>query len=337
VYAVRTTGIFCRPGCSSRLPRRANVEFFDSPAEARAAGYRPCRRCRPAGAPDPQAERVVRACRFIEASGGAARLSAVAAHVSLSARQLHRLFRERLGVTPREYAAGRRVQSLQAGLANGQPVARAIYGAGYGSAGRCYAEGQRVLGMTPRQYRDRGRGCDIRYAIVICTLGRVLVAATERGVCRIAFGDDDAALRSALLARFPEARRVTRDYDFARLLRGVVKFIDRPAAVCPFPLDIRGTAFQRRVWRALQHVPPGETRTYGELAAAIGQPGAARAVGAACGANPVAVAVPCHRAVRGDGGLGGYRWGVPRKAALLERESRDRVTPRRRPVKRWPG
>jgi AraC family transcriptional regulator of adaptative response/methylated-DNA-[protein]-cysteine methyltransferase len=323
IYAVRTTGIFCRPGCSSRLPRRENVEFFDTPAGARAAGYRPCRRCRPDGdgQPDPLTERVVRACRFIEASGGAARLSAVAAHVSLSARQLHRLFRARLGVTPHDYAAGRRVESLQARLAKAQPLARAIYGAGYGSAGRCYAEGERVLGMTPKQYRDRGRGVAIRYAIVECALGRVLVAVTEQGVCRIALGDEDARLRSELLARFPEARQVTRDKEFARLLATVVKFIDRPVRECPFPLDIRGTAFQRRVWRALQQVPPGETRTYGALAEAIGQPKGARAVGAACAANPLAVAVPCHRAVRGDGGPGGYRWGASRKQALLKREN----------------
>ncbi len=323
VYAVRTTGIFCRPGCASRLPRRENVAFFDTPAEALAAGYRPCRRCRPGenSASDPQTARVVRACRFIEASGGSARLPAVAAHVSLSARQLHRLFLDRLGVTPREYAAGRRVQSLQAELANGRPVTRAIHAAGYGSAGRCYAEGQRVLGMTPKQYRDRGRGAAIRFAVTECALGRVMVAVTERGVCRIALGDGDAALRSELLARFPEARQVTRDADFGRLLRAVVKFIDRPLHECPFPLDIRGTAFQRRVWQALQLVAPGETRTYGELAAAVGQPGAARAVGAACAANPLAVAVPCHRAVRADGKLGGYRWGVRRKAALLQREA----------------
>jgi AraC family transcriptional regulator of adaptative response/methylated-DNA-[protein]-cysteine methyltransferase len=323
VYAVRTTGIFCRPGCTSRLPRRDNVEFFDSPGEARAAGYRACRRCSPDGnaRADAQAERVVRACRFIEETCGAARLAAVAAHVSLSVRQLHRLFRDRLGVTPREYAVSRRVASLQEGLANGQPVARAIYSAGYSSAGRCYAEGERVLGMTPKRYRDRGRGCNIRYAIAGCTLGRVLVAVTERGVCRIALGDEDAVLRSELLARFPEARLVTRDNEFGGLLTAVVKFIDRPAAVCPFPLDIRGTAFQRRVWQALQQVPPGETRTYGELAATFGQPAAARAVGAACAANPLAVAVPCHRAVLADEGQGGYRWGPRRKQALLEREA----------------
>ena len=338
VYAVRTTGIFCRPGCSSRLPRRENVKFFDTPADARAAGYRPCRKCRPDGnrAADPQAARVAQACRFIEASGGSARLSAVAEHVALSTRQLHRLFRDRLGLTPREYAAGWRVQSLQAGLANGQSVTQAIYGAGYGSAGRCYAEGERVLGMTPKQYRDRGRGAAIRYAITGCALGRVLVAVTERGVCRIALGDDDTELRSELMARFPDARHVTRDRDFGRLLAAVVKFIDRPVRECPFPLDIRGTAFQRRVWQALQQVPPGETRTYSELAVAIGQPRGARAVGSACAANPLAVAVPCHRAMRGDGGVGGYRWGIERKQALLEREAM--IAPgRRTPVSLSPS
>lgn len=325
VYAVRTTGIYCRPGCSSRPPNRRNVEFFDSPAAAEKAGYRACRRCQPNRERRSHSgdERLVRACRFIEQSAGTARLSAVAEHVSLSLRQLHRLFRAQLGLTPREYAAGRRVRALQQGLARGRSVTQAIYGAGYGSAARCYAEGSQVLGMTPKQYRDGGESCSIRFAITDCALGRVLVAVTDRGVCRIALGDDDAALRSELQAQFPTARQLTRDREFGRLLAAVVKFIDRPTAACPFPLDIRGTAFQQRVWQALQQIPRGDTRTYSELAAAIGRPGAARAVGAACGANPLAVAVPCHRAVRGDGKSSGFRWGPSRKQALLERERRD--------------
>jgi AraC family transcriptional regulator of adaptative response/methylated-DNA-[protein]-cysteine methyltransferase len=242
--------------------------------------------------------------------------------VELSPSYLHRLFRRRLGITPKQYATECRTGRLQIRLAAGEPVAQAIYSAGFASSGRCYAQAAETLGMTPKQYRDSGKDTDIRFAIAPCCLGLVLVAVTARGVCQIALGDDDSSLRADLMARLPAARQVAPDEELSRLLEAVVSLIDSPGDEHAIPLDIRGTAFQQRVWLALRAIPPGRTLTYGELAAAVGRPQAVRAVASACAANPLAVAVPCHRIVRTDGALAGYRWGIERKGSLLERERR---------------
>lgn len=336
VYAVRTTGVYCRPHCASRRPNRRNVEFFDSPIQAEAAGYRACRRCRPKSdaTTDPSAEKLIRACRFIEQAEVSPTLAEIADHVAASPDALHRLFRTRLGVTPKEYAVAHRANRLKSQLQGGTPVTQAIYAAGYESSGRCYTESDKVLGMTPKRYRDGGPGTCIRFAVARCALGRVLVAATDKGVCRIAFGDDDDDLRAGLLAAFPAAEQVTRDPAFAELLAAVLTFIEAPGKTCPFPLDIRGTAFQQKVWRALQAIPPGETRSYSEVGEAIGRSGAARAVASACAANSLAVAVPCHRVVRRNGDLSGYRWGPARKQAMLNREANGTVKRKRQSCSR---
>lgn len=323
VYGVRTTGVYCRAECASRLPKRRNVEFFDTAEQAESAGYRACRRCRPdlAAASDSAAQRLTRACRFIDQAAHPPRLEELASHVGLSAAHVHRLFRTRLGLTPREYAATRRARRLKRELKSGTSVSSAIFASGYGSSGRCYAEAPAVLGMTPRQYRNRGRDARIRFAVAECWLGRVLVAVTDKGVCHIALGDDDAELSRSLRAVFPDAARVTPDAAFSGLLASVVALVERPSASCDFPVDIQGTAFQARVWRALRTIPPGTTRSYSEVARLIGRPGSARAVASACAANRLAVAVPCHRVVCGDGSLSEYRWGSQRKRALLDREA----------------
>ena len=322
VYAVRSTGIYCRPGCASRLPKRSNVEFFAGPLQAEAAGYRACKRCRPNQSlgDAPQVERLIAACRFIERAERVPSLTEVAAEVGLSPAHLQRLFREHLGLSPREYAAARRVRRLQETLVEGASVTDAIYRSGYESTGRCYAEATAVLGMSPKEYRARGRDQAIRFALTDCWLGRLLVAVTEKGVCQIAIGDDDAGLRSKLLATFPAAEEVTSDDSLAKLLAEVVAVVESPRKTVPFPLDIQGTVFQRRVWQALQAIPPGETRTYRQLAAEVGRPSAVRAVASACAANTLAVAIPCHRVLRSTGAISGYRWGPERKGKLLERE-----------------
>lgn len=323
-YSVRTTGVYCRPSCGARLPRRENVGFHDSQAAARAAGFRPCLRCRP-DEQDRNAAAVSAACRAIEAAvaGGAPApdLAALAAAAGLSRFHFHRVFRAATGVTPRGYAFGLRGARMQAALDGPGRVTDAIYDAGYGSSGRFYAAAGGVLGMTPGAWRDGGRDAAIRYAIGMSSLGHVLVAATGRGICAVRLGDDPAALAEGLRARFPNAAAVSDgDAAFAALVGRVIALVDGGADDAALPLDIRGTAFQRRVWEALRAIPAGTTLTYGALAARIGAPRAVRAVGAACGANPVAVVVPCHRVVGHDGRLTGYAWGMGRKRALLARE-----------------
>jgi AraC family transcriptional regulator of adaptative response/methylated-DNA-[protein]-cysteine methyltransferase len=322
VYAVRSTGVFCHPNCPSRRPNRSNVRFFDSASEAESAGYRACKRCRPNQTPsfDPVAKQLTLACRFIEEAENGPSLSEIASHVGLSPFYLHRTFRNRLGVTPKQYTSARRALRLKMQLALGERVADAIYAAGYGACGRCYAQAAEILGMTPKQYRNHGEGRDIRFATASCVLGRVLVAVTKKGICHIALGNDDSTLAVELLARLPAARQVARDKELQELLTAVVSLIESPAKDVAFPLDIRGTAFQQKVWLALRAIPPGQTLTYAKLAVAIGRPEAVRAVASACAANTLAIAVPCHRIVRSDGKLGGYRWGGGRKKALLERE-----------------
>ncbi|MGE4527918.1 MAG: bifunctional DNA-binding transcriptional regulator/O6-methylguanine-DNA methyltransferase Ada [Rhodospirillaceae bacterium] len=322
VYAVVTTGVYCRPECPSRRARPENVRFFACAAEAEAAGFRPCRRCRPdAAAPaSARAALIASLCRTIESAEQPPRLADLAAEAGMSPWHLHRLFKAATGVTPRAYAAAHRIARVQRELEEGGSVTRALYAAGYNASSRFYAEADAALGMTPKRFRSGGAATAIRYAFGESTLGTVLAAWSERGVCAIFLGDDAGALVADLHARFPAAEIAEGGADFAGLVARVAAMIETPAAGCELPLDIRGTAFQRRVWEALRRIPAGETRTYAEIAAAIGAPRAVRAVGTACGANPIAVAVPCHRAVRSDGTLAGYRWGLGRKRALLDRE-----------------
>ena len=320
-YSVRTTGVYCRPACAARTPNPRNVAFHATAAEARAAGFRACRRCRPDEAPaaQRQAELVARACRTIEAAQEAPTLAALAREAELSPHHFHRLFRSVTGLTPRAYAAAARADRLRQGLAQGDSVTEAIHAAGYGSTSRVYE--RPLLGMTPSGYRAGGAGEDIVFAVGQSSFGAVLVARSDRGVCAILMGDDAEALARDLAQRFPKARLVAGDSAFEALVARVVGFVEAPRIGLELPLDVRGTAFQRRVWQALQAIPAGATASYADVAAAIGAPSAVRAVAGACAANPLAVAVPCHRVVRTDGGLSGYRWGAARKRALLAREA----------------
>jgi AraC family transcriptional regulator of adaptative response/methylated-DNA-[protein]-cysteine methyltransferase len=319
VFAVRTTSIYCRPGCPSRTPARRNVFAFGDAPAAEQAGFRACKRC----APDDvtaDAERVrliERACALLGADE-AQPLAAIAREVGLSRFHFQRTFRRVVGVTPGEYARARRAERFRTRLASGATVTAAIHDAGYGSASRPYASG--ALGMTPSRYRAGGRGERVTYAIAACSLGRVLVATTERGVCAIELGDDDDAVLAALARHVPNADRHRDDDALRATVDAVVALVDDPGTPFELPLDVRGTAFQRRVWNALRGVRPGAPVTYASLARAVGSPHGAQAVGAACAANRLAVAIPCHRVVREDGGLAGYRWGIERKRALLARE-----------------
>lgn len=322
-YSVATTGVYCRPSCAARLPNRRNVAFHASCAEAERAGFRPCKRCRPGepSLPERHATAVATACRLIEAAEEPPTLEALAAAVRLSPHHFHRLFKAITGVTPKAYAAARRARRVQDELTRGAPVTSAIYDAGYNSSSRFYEQSQALLGMTPGAYRDGGRDAVIRFAVGQCSLGSILVAATTRGVCAIQFGDDPAVLVRELQDRFPKATLVGGDSGFERLVAQVVGLVEAPRQVQDLPLDIRGTAFQERVWQALRTIPVGATASYAQIAGRIGSPSAVRAVAQACAANPVAVAIPCHRVVRTDGGLSGYRWGVERKRELLRREA----------------
>jgi AraC family transcriptional regulator of adaptative response/methylated-DNA-[protein]-cysteine methyltransferase len=329
VYAVRTTGVYCRPGCGSRRPRRESVVFFATPAQAGAAGYRACRRCRP----DHEvawlspAERVRRACATIESADERPRLDELAAAAGLSRFHFHRLFKQILGVTPREYAAARSLSRLKAELEGGASVTRAIVDAGFGSSSRVYEMTQATLGMTPGAYRSGAPGVRIAYAVVECRLGWLLVAATPRGVCSIELGSRPEPLARRLRGRFPKAHVVEDGAELAQWVRAVTRFLDAPVANLDLPLDVQGTAFQRRVWSELRKIPVGTTLTYGRLAQRVGRPRAVRAVARACATNSIALAIPCHRVIGTDGDLSGYRWGLARKRLLLERE---RTTARRR-------
>ncbi|MDS4041451.1 MAG: bifunctional DNA-binding transcriptional regulator/O6-methylguanine-DNA methyltransferase Ada [Candidatus Competibacter sp.] len=326
-YAVKTTGVYCRPICSARRPNRNNVEFFSSSADAEQAGYRACRRCRPqqASNPSPMREAIGRACAIIEDAEEAPSLTELAAAVGFSPFHFQRLFKKALGVTPKAYAVARRVRRFQEGLREDRTVTQAMVDAGFRSSSRCYEEVADHLGMTPSEYRNGGTGKGIRYTMAECRLGWLLVAATERGICAIEFGDHRDELRDQLGARFPFAEFHGDDPGLSESVASVLEFLDRPDRGLDLPLDVRGTAFQRRVWEALRAIPPGSTATYAEITRKIGHPAAARAVAGACAANPVAIAIPCHRIVRSDGGLGGYRWDLRRKRALLEREAAQRT------------
>jgi AraC family transcriptional regulator of adaptative response/methylated-DNA-[protein]-cysteine methyltransferase len=320
VLAVRTTGIYCRPSCPARQAKRENCRFFADPAAARAAGYRACRRCRPDETlPEPNAA-IARACRIIETAESPPRLEPLARAVGLSPFHFHRRFREVTGLTPRAYAAAHRRARVHAALEAARSVTEAIYDAGYGSASRFYADRPAAAAIAPSRRRQGGAGETIRFATAPCPLGRVLVAATRRGVCAILFGDTVDALAAELRQRFPRASIEPADTGFGTTVAAVAALVDTPARGLDLPLDIQGTAFQERVWQALRAIPPGTTLSYAEIAQAIGRPGAARAVARACAQNRLAVAIPCHRVVGSDGKLAGYRWGVERKRALLERE-----------------
>jgi len=320
VYAVRSTGVYCRPSCSSRPARRENVSFYANPAAAEGAGFRPCKRCRPNEDADAQAaEAIRRACERIEAAEEEPDLETLACEAGYSPWHFQRLFKAQVGLSPKRYAMARRKARLRKALPDASSITDAIYAAGFGASSRAY-EDKGALGMTPSAYRNGGEGETIRYTSADSSLGPVLVAATERGVCMIEFGDADE-LVPVLTQRFPKARITRANGDLAALVERVVQLIDAPSGGCDLPLDIRGTAFQERVWKALTLIPAGQTVSYAELAERIGQPTAARAVARACATNGIAVAVPCHRVVRGSGDLSGYKWGVDRKQALLERES----------------
>jgi AraC family transcriptional regulator of adaptative response/methylated-DNA-[protein]-cysteine methyltransferase len=322
VYSVRTSGVYCRPSCAARLPRRENVAFHATCAEAERAGFRPCKRCRPnePALADQQAAAIARACRLIEEAEEAPRLAALAQAAGLSPFHFHRVFKAVTGVTPKAYADAQRGKRVRAELAQSGTVTEAIYGAGFNSSGRFYAAAPGVLGMTPTEFRAGGDGNIIRFAVGQCSLGAILVAATDKGVCAIELGDDPDALVRDLQDFFPKARLVGGDAAFEQLVAKVVGFVEAPAQGLELPLDIRGTSFQQRVWKALRAIPVGSTTTYTEIARRIGRPKAVRAVAHACASNAIAVAIPCHRVVRIDGSLAGYRWGVDRKRALLTRE-----------------
>jgi AraC family transcriptional regulator of adaptative response/methylated-DNA-[protein]-cysteine methyltransferase len=319
---VTSTGVYCRAGsCPSRTPKRANVRFYDSPDDAEAAGFRACLRCKPRDT-EPQLAYVERACRYIEEHiDEPITLDALGEAVSVSPTHLQRTFKRIVGVSPREYAARLRVSGLKTSLRNGADVTTAIYDAGFSSPSRLYERANSDLGMTPNTYRNGGNGQTITYAIAGSPLGRVLVGMTNRGVCAVRLGDDDAELEDGLKQEFPSAQIQRGNGDHADWVNAVVSTLSGKRPAADVPLDIAATAFQQRVWDALKSIPSGETRTYTDLAEAIGNPAAVRAVAHACAANPVAVVVPCHRVIRTDGGLGGYRWGLERKEALLAQEA----------------
>jgi AraC family transcriptional regulator, regulatory protein of adaptative response / methylated-DNA-[protein]-cysteine methyltransferase len=320
VYAVKSTGVFCRPSCPSRRPRREVVEFFDSPTQARDAGYRDCRRCKP-GTRSEQLAKVEDACRFIERNlDTPLSLGAVARHAGSSAFHFQRTFKSVLGVSPRQYQQARRAEKFKSALHNTPRITDAIYEAGYGSSSRAYEGIPAQMGMTPSAFRRNGEGTEIRYTILTMELGKLLVATTARGLCSVRFGENETALVRDLRHEF-RAAGIRRDDEALRPLLAQIEDLRRGARHSPqIPLDIRGTAFQQLVWNALRQIPRGKTRSYSAVAKAIGKPKAVRAVANACAANPVAVVIPCHRVVEQGGGLGGYRWGVKRKAALLEDE-----------------
>jgi len=325
-YGVRTTGIYCRPGCPSRLPRRENVEFFDDWQAAERAGYRPCRRCHPRNpSAAPHAAAVAAACRRLEREDPAPGLADLAADAGLSRWHFQRVFRRIVGVSPKQYASAVRAGRLREALAAAHPVTEALLDAGYGSLGHAYEDSASRLGMTPTTFRAGGRGEHIRTACATCALGWVGIGVTDRGIAAIELADSRADADARLRARFPRARIEADGGALADLVQAVARRVERPGDDAELPLDIRGTAFQQRVWAELQAIPPGRTASYRAIARRLGVPRAARAVGRAVAANPLAVAVPCHRAVRSDGGLGGYRWGEARKRTLLARESE--VTP----------
>lgn len=323
VYAVRSTGIYCRPSCPARRPRREQVLFFLLPEAAEQAGFRSCQRCCPtsATARDPQAELVQHVCHYIEANlESSLTLASLSEQVSMSPHYLQRTFKRIMGITPRQYTEARRLVWLKAQLKEGQPVTTSLYETGYGSSSRLYERASAQLGMTPATYRRGGKGMHIGYTIVDCPLGRLLVAATQRGVCAISLGDSDGELEAALLVEYPAAEIHRDEAELNQWVSTLLSHLSGWQLHLNLPLDIQATAFQWQVWQELQAIPYGSTRSYSEIAQSLGHPKATRAVARACATNPVALVIPCHRVVREDASLGGYRWGLKRKQALLAQE-----------------
>jgi AraC family transcriptional regulator, regulatory protein of adaptative response / methylated-DNA-[protein]-cysteine methyltransferase len=324
-HSVETTGIYCRPSCPARRPKRAHVRFHDTAADAEQAGFRACKRCKPdqPSLVQHHAAKVAEACRLIETAEDAPKLEELAAAAGLSPYHFHRVFKAVLGLTPKAYATAHRNKRVREELGKSATVTQAIYEAGFNSNGRFYATSSDVLGMTPRAFRSGGTNAEIKFAIGESSLGLVLIAASDKGVCAIFFGDDPDSLARDLKKQFPRARLVGGDPAFEELASKVMGFVEDPRAGFDLPLDIRGTAFQHRVWDALRRIPVGTTASYSEIAKAIGAPKSVRAVARACGSNPVSVAIPCHRVIGSDGSLTGYRGGIERKRALLAKEAKS--------------
>lgn len=321
-YSVRTTGVYCRPSCGARLPNPKNVRFHRTPADAERVGFRPCKRCQPDHPPmaKRRAAMVADICRAIDAAAEMPSLAALATQAGLSPHHFHRVFKTVTGLTPKGYAAARRTRRVRDELRRSTTVTEAIYDSGFNSSGRFYAKADQMLGMKPADYRAGGAHTEIRFAVGECSFGSILVAQSARGICAILLGDDPDVLVRDLQDRFPRAIMVGGDRIFENLVARIVAFVESPSLGLDLPLDVRGTAFQQRVWQALRGIPAGSTASYTAIASRIGAPNSARAVARACAANPLAVAIPCHRVVRSDGNLSGYRWGVERKRSLLERE-----------------
>jgi AraC family transcriptional regulator, regulatory protein of adaptative response / methylated-DNA-[protein]-cysteine methyltransferase len=319
VFAVRTTGIYCRPSCPSRRPRRDSVEFFPTPNEAERAGYRACLRCKPTEISS-QARRVAQARQILDNAEGVVTLPQLSTQVGLSPFHLQRLFKRATGLTPREYQSARRMQHVKHGLRQGDDVTTALYDAGFGSSSRLYERAPQHLGMTPGEYKRGGAGANITFAIAPSPLGRLLVAATERGLCAVRFGENATDLERDLRTEFHAAALHRDDVRMKQYVEALLGVIHGENTIIDLPLDVRATAFQRKVWEKLRQIPRGETRSYSDIAREMGNPAAVRAVARACASNPVALAVPCHRVVRSDGDLAGYRWGVARKRKLLRLE-----------------
>ncbi|HEV2963246.1 MAG TPA: bifunctional DNA-binding transcriptional regulator/O6-methylguanine-DNA methyltransferase Ada [Candidatus Angelobacter sp.] len=323
VYAVKSTGIVCRPSCPSRRPRRELVEFFDSVDAARKAGYRPCKRCAP-GEPSVQSRKIQEACRYIDKNfDSPLSLKQIADHVALSPFHLQRLFKRTLGISPRQYQQARRTNKFKDSLKTEMRITDAIYDAGYGSSSRLYENSSAQLGMTPSAFRRNGEGIAIRYTIVATKLGKMLIASTERGLCAVQFGESNMALERDLKSEFNAAQIMRDDQALQPFAAQIEKFLDGSRVSFDMPLDVQGTAFQQMVWKALRDIPYGETRSYAEIAKGIGKPEAVRAVANACASNRTALVIPCHRVVQKGGKLAGYRWGIERKAALLKQEQKQ--------------
>jgi AraC family transcriptional regulator, regulatory protein of adaptative response / methylated-DNA-[protein]-cysteine methyltransferase len=323
LFAVKTTGIYCRPSCPSRTPNRSNVSFFASSELARSAGFRACLRCTPDGLSkrEQQTNAISQACRIIDEAQERMSLTNLAAQVGLGAHHFHRVFKDVTGLTPQDYFKARQIAQIGQSLSSTSSVTAAIYDAGFSSSGRFYESSNAMLGMTPKAFKSGGSGEAIRVSIRTCSLGLVLIAATQRGICTIEFGDNEKLLTDRLSARFPNAILLSKNPQFDEWLEQVLAYIEMPTKALDLPLDIRGTVFQQQVWKALQDIPVGVTASYSEVAQRIDKPKAVRAVATACASNVIAVAIPCHRVVRGTGELSGYRWGVERKKKLLALEA----------------
>lgn len=324
VYAVTTTGVYCKPSCRSRPARSENISFYATSSDAERAGFRACKRCRPdqtAPIPDAITTLVTDTCRFITETSTVPSLTQLAARSGVSASHLHRVFKKSTGVTPKQYIDTERKKRLQAELQAQSSVTRAVYGSGFNSAGRFYEQAHELLGMTPTTFKRGGHGMSIRFATAKCSLGALLVACSPRGICAISLGDEPDVLVSELKRQFPNAELQGGDSEFDILVAKVVAVVEQPQMSVELPLDIRGTAFQCRVWEVLCRIPPGETVSYTELAQLVGKPSAVRAVASACATNNLAVVIPCHRVVRSNGELSGYRWGMERKRQLLDKEA----------------